>query len=173
MTSASFGTAAAGSTSMGGADPNADRLSVSTSTGDTPDVAGGKVRPETDVRDVSLGDLVGDILADVSSLMRKEIELAKAEIRQEATKAGKGVGMLGGATLAGYFTLLFASLTLMFVLDLIMPLSVAALIVTVLWGAGAAILAIVGRNKLREVNPVPEQTVESVKEDVQTVKGQR
>src|SRR4051812_26764287 len=73
---------------------------------------GGRFDAGTDVGQVSVGALVGEVMQDISTLMRKEIELAKAEIRQEATKAGKGVGMLGGAGLAGWFTLLFLSLSL-------------------------------------------------------------
>jgi len=168
------GNSPAGGTSLGeGGTTTAhpDRLEVHTSTGPV-DPTGGKINAATDVSSVSVGQLVGEILADVSGLMRKEIELAKAEIREEATKAGKGVGMLGGAGVAGYFTLVFLSLTLMFALDAwFMATWVAALTITVLWGIGAAVLGLKGRNKLREVKPVPEQTVESVKEDVQWAKG--
>jgi len=149
-----------------------DRLSVSVSTEPPAPEDGGRFDESTDVGDTSVGALVSEVLNDLSTLMRKEIELAKAEVREEATKAGKGVGMLGGAAVAGWFTLMFASLTLIWVLDLFMPLSVAALIVTVLWGVGAAVLAMTGRKKLQQVKPVPEQTVESLKEDVQWAKGQ-
>jgi len=152
-----------------------DRLSVSTSAASagSNDPTGGKIGAATDVGNVTVGQLVGEVMGDISTLIRKEIELAKAEIREEASKAGKGAGMLGGAALAGYFTLLFLSLTLTWTLDLWLPLPWAALIVTVLWGIGAAVLGLSGRNKLREVRPVPEQTVESVKEDVQWVKGNK
>jgi len=149
-----------------------DRLSVSTTAGGN-DPTGGKIGAGTDVSSVTVGQLVSEVMGDISTLIRKEVELAKAEIREEATKAGKGVGMLGGAALAGYFTLLFLSLTLTWLLDLWLPLPWAAFIVTVLWGIGAAVLGLSGRNKLREVRPVPEQTVESVKEDVQWVKGNK
>jgi len=153
-----------------------DRLSVSVSTEGAAGSPGGnsdhgQIDAGTDVQDASVGQLVSEVLGDVSTLVRKEIELAKAEIQQEASKVGKGAGLLGGAALAGYFTLLFASLTLTWTLDLFLPLPWAALIVTLLWGAGAAVMALVGRNKLREVRPVPEQTVESLKEDVQWAKG--
>jgi len=147
-----------------------DRLSVSTERPAAED--GGRFDSGTDVGSTSVGDLVSEVLNDLSTLMRKEIELAKAEVRQEATKAGKGVGMLSGAAVAGWFTLMFASMTLMWLLDLALPLPWSAFIVTLLWGIGAAVLAISGRNKLRQVHPVPEQTVESLKEDVQWAKGQ-
>ncbi len=156
---------------VGGTATQHDRLSVSVSTEPPAPEDGGQFDTSTDVGNTSVGALVSEVLNDLSTLMRKEIELAKAEVRQEATKAGKGVGMLGGAAVAGWFTLMFASLTLIWVLDLIMPLSVAALIVTLLWGIGAAVLAITGRKKLQQVK-APEQTVESLKEDVQWAKGQ-
>jgi len=121
----------------------------------------------------SVGELVGEVLSDLSTLMRKELELAKAEVRQEATKAGKGVGMLGAAGVAGWFTLMFLSLTLVWGLNALdVPLWVSALIVTALWAIGAGVLALQGRNKLKQVNPKPEQTVESLKEDVQWAKAQ-
>ena len=60
------------------------------------------------VGDRSLGDLISEVTADLSTLMRQELELAKAELQQSASRAGKGAGMLGGAAVAGYFVLLFA-----------------------------------------------------------------
>jgi len=158
-----------------GTTTQSDRLSVSTAANAAggADPTGGKFNAGTDVGDVTVGQLVSEVMGDISTLIRKEVELAKAEIRQEASKAGKGAGMLGGAALAGYFTLLFLSLTLTWTLALGLPLPWAALIVTVLWGIGAAVLGISGRNKLRQVRPVPEQTVESVKEDVQWAKGNK
>jgi len=151
---------------------DADGLSVSTSAARPAPEDGGRFGEGTDVGSTSVGDLVTEVLGDLSTLMRKEIELAKAEVRQEATKAGKGVGMLSGAAVAGWFTVLFASMALMWLLDHFMPRSLAALIVTLLWGIAAGVLAISGRNKLRAVKPVPE-TVESLKEDVQWAKGQK
>lgn len=127
-----------------------------------------------DVSNVSVGQIVGEVLGDLSTLMRQEIELAKAEVRAEAKKAGKGVGMLGAAGLAGYFVLLFASLTLMFVLDnLLGGLGWSALVVTLLWGVAAAVLASRGRRELSQVNPKPEQTMQTLKEDVQWAKNPR
>lgn len=127
-----------------------------------------------DVEDQSLGSLVGRLSSDVSTLMRQELALAKAELREEGKKAGKGAGMLGGAGLAGYFVLLFLSLTLMWALgDELMPLWAAALIVMVLWAIAAAVLFVMGRKQLKEVNPKPEQTVETLKEDKEWVKAQK
>lgn len=119
----------------------------------------------------SLGEIVGDIAKDLSTLVRQEIELAKTELKQEATKASKGAGMLGGAALAGYLTILFLSLTLMFALRTALGGFVwAALIVAVIWGVVAAVLAATGRKKMREVNPKPEATIETLKEDAQWAK---
>ena len=127
-----------------------------------------------DVEDQSLGSLVGRLSSDVSTLVRQELALAKAELREEGKKAGKGAGMLGGAGLAGYFVLLFLSLTLMWALgDELMPLWAAALIVMVLWAIAAAVLFVMGRKQLKEVNPKPEQTVETLKEDKEWVKAQK
>lgn len=125
---------------------------------------------DTGSSSASLGEIVGEITTDLSTLVRQELALAKAELKEEATKAGAGVGMLGGAGLAGYFLLLFLSVALMAALDALMPLGWAALIVAVLWGIVAAVLASRGRAKLKTVNPVPEQTMETLKEDAQWAK---
>jgi hypothetical protein len=118
----------------------------------------------------SLGDLVSELTGDLSKLMRQELELAKAEIRQEATKAGKATGMLAAAGFAGYLTTVLLSLALVFALGAIMPLGWAALIVAALWGIAGAVLYSSGRAKLRTVNPKPERTVETLKEDAEWAK---
>ncbi|MGW7102371.1 phage holin family protein [Streptomyces sp. NPDC054838] len=115
----------------------------------------------------SLGTLIGEIGQDLSRLVRDEIELAKAEIKQESTKAGKAVGMLGGAGYAGHVVLLFGSLTVVFALANVMDPAWAALIVTALWAAVGGVLYAMGRKRLRAVNLKPEQTVETLKEDAQ------
>ncbi|MEW1810724.1 phage holin family protein, partial [Pseudarthrobacter phenanthrenivorans] len=89
----------------------------------------------------SLGELLGDVTRDLSTLMRQEVELAKAEAKQSATRAGKGAGMLAGAGIGGHFVLLFLSLALMWALGAIMPLGWSALIVAVIWAIIAAVLA--------------------------------
>ena len=118
----------------------------------------------------SLGEIVSEITNDLSTLMRQELDLMKAELKAEASKAGAGVGMLGGAGFAGYFLLLFLSVALMALLDAYMPLGWAALIVAVLWGIVAAVLTARGKSKLKDVNPKPEQTIESLKENAQWAK---
>jgi len=117
----------------------------------------------------SLGELLGDVTRDLSTLMRQEVELAKAELKQSATKAGKGSGMLAGAGVAGHFVLVFLSLGLMFALGALMPLGWAALIVAVVWGIIAAVLASIGRKELKQIKGLP-QTGETLSEIPPTLK---
>ncbi|MGF9647792.1 phage holin family protein [Pseudarthrobacter oxydans] len=117
----------------------------------------------------SLGELLGDVTRDLSTLMRQELELATAELKQSATKAGKGSGMLAGAGVAGHFVLLFLSLALMFALGALMPLGWAAVIVAVIWGIIAAVLASIGRKELKQIKGIP-QTSETLSEIPPTLK---
>lgn len=111
----------------------------------------------------SLGDIVGDLMEDVSTLMRQEIALAKAEAKQQATRAGKGAGLLGGAGYAGHLVIVFLSLALAVALgELLDHLGWGALIVAVLWGVVALVLYLLGRKALKQIEPMPE-TVDSVK----------
>lgn len=121
-------------------------------------------RPQVD--NVPVSELISQVTADLSRLMRQELELAKTELREEAAKTGKAAGMLGGAGFGGYLIVVFASLALMFGLGAVMPLGWAALIVAAVWSVVSAVLYTTGRRQLRRVNPVPQQTVETVKEDV-------
>lgn len=111
--------------------------------------------------------LLSDVTSDVQLLFRQEAELAKAEVRQEATKAGKAAGMFGGAGLAAHLVLVFLSLTVVFALGNPLGLAWAALIVTAAWSIVAATLYLRGRSQLRTVSAKPEQTIESMKEDAQ------
>jgi uncharacterized membrane protein YqjE len=129
--------------------------------GTDPDAAS---RPDVDEH--SVGALIGQVASDMSTLLRQELELAKTELRQEAVKAGKAGGMLGGAGVLGHLTVAFLALAVTFALGNVMDLGWAALIVAVLLGIGAAVLFTLGRTRLREINPTPEQTVQTVKEDV-------
>ncbi|MDX6327361.1 MAG: hypothetical protein QOK15_3715, partial [Nocardioidaceae bacterium] len=109
--------------------------------------------------------------ADISTLMRQEVALAKAEIQDSAKKAGKGAGMLAGAGVAGHFVLLFLSITLWMVLNYLLDdLAWSALIVAVLWGIVAAVLAVAGRNQLKQVEGVP-RTTETAKRVPDALKG--
>ncbi|GIN05161.1 phage holin family protein [Planomonospora venezuelensis] len=115
----------------------------------------------------SLGQLVGEIGNDLSTLFRQEVELAKAEVRQEAVKAGKAAGMLGGAGFAGAMTALLVTLAVMFGLGNVMDLGWAALIVAAVWAGIGAALFVNGRSRMKQVSPKPEQTIETLKEDAQ------
>jgi hypothetical protein len=124
------------------------------------------------LRQRSTGDLVKELSEQVTELVRDEVALAKAEMAEKGRKAGPGVGMLGGAGVAALAALGALTAFLILVLDLTMPSWGAALIVTILWGVVAGVLYRQGREKVREVGkPIPEKTVESVKEDVQWLKG--
>jgi len=117
----------------------------------------------------SLGDLLGDVTRDLSTLMRQEVELAKAELKQSTSRAGKGAGMLAGAGVGGHFVLVFLSLALMFALGAVMALGWAALIVAVLWAIIAAVLASIGRKELKQIKGLP-QTGETLAEIPPTLK---
>jgi uncharacterized membrane protein YqjE len=120
-----------------------------------------------DVEGRSVGELLGELTSDLSKLMRQEIALAKVELKEEAAKAGKAGGLLGGAGAVGYLVLVFLSLALMFALDDAMGIGWAALLTAALLAIVAAVLFVLGRSRLKQVNPTPEQTVETLKEDVQ------
>jgi hypothetical protein len=117
----------------------------------------------------SLGDIMGDVTRDVSMLMRQEVELAKAELKESASKAGKGAGMYGGAGIAGHFTLLFLSIALMWALSNLIGLGWAAVVVAVIWAIIAAILAAKGKKDMQQVRGLP-QTAETIKEIPPTLK---
>jgi len=126
-----------------------------------------------DIADVSAGELVSRVTQDLSTLMRQELELAKVELKQEATQAGKAAGMFGGAGFAGYMVLLFASIALWWGLSNVMDQGWAALIVAAVWAVIGAVLFVAGRDRARRVNPKPERTVETVRELPDTLKGAR
>jgi uncharacterized membrane protein YqjE len=124
--------------------------------------------------DKSLGQLLKDLAQEMTTLIREEIELAKAELAQKAKKAGVGAGMFGGAAVLGLGA--FGALTacLIAALAIVLPVTVAALIVAVVYAGIAAMLALRGRDKVKEATPpVPTETVESVKEDVEWLKNRR
>ena len=116
-----------------------------------------------DVGGVSVGELVGNVTRDLSTLMRQELTLARAELKTEASKTGKAAGTLGAAGFAGYLAVLFASICLWWALGHLIGHGWSALIVAAIWGIVAAILYAGGRKKLREVNPTPERTVDTLK----------
>jgi len=129
---------------------------------------------QQDLREQSTGDLVKQLTQQVSTLVRQEVELEKVEMADKGKKAGIGFGMFGGAGVAALLGLGALTAFLILVLDLAMPAWAAALIVGVIWAAVAGVLALQGREKVKEVGtPLPEETTESVKEDVEWLKGNR
>jgi hypothetical protein len=121
----------------------------------------------------SLGEIVGDITQDMSTLIRQEMDLAKSEMKREVAKLGKGAGMFGGAGATGYLTLIFLSLALVYLLDNWMPVELAALIVALLWGIVTAVLAAKGRQEIKNANPELPVTQQTLKEDAQWARTQK
>jgi hypothetical protein len=117
----------------------------------------------------SLGDLLGEVTRDMSTLMRQEVELAKVELRQSASRAGKGAGMMAGAGVAGHFVLLFLSVALWWALGTVIGLGWSAVLVAVIWAIVAAVLASIGRKELKAVKGLP-QTTETLQEIPPTLK---
>jgi len=117
--------------------------------------------------DKSLGDLFTDLSSEFTDLISTQIELAKVEVRSEARKAGRTAGMFGGAAVAGYMALLLLSFAAAWGLENVMDAGWAFLIVGAVYAIAAAVLFARGRDRVNDLKPVPEQTVASVKEDVQ------
>jgi len=156
------GTGPAGGTggTAGGVPPLGDPGSAQAGT--APTGAGGE-RP-------SLGDLIGNVTQDLSALVRQEVELAKAELTQSAKRAGRGSGMLAGAGVAGHFVLLFLSIALWWALAHPLGHAWSALVVAVIWGVIAAVLALRGRSELQRIKGAP-RTAETVKKIPNALKG--
>ena len=125
------------------------------------------------LRERPIGELLKQLSQETTTLVRQELDLAKAEVAQKGQQAGKGVGMFGGAGVMGLLALGSFTAFLIMLLDGAMPNWAAALVVTAVYAAIAGVLALQGRNKVKEATPpVPEQAVESVKEDAQWAKTQ-
>jgi hypothetical protein len=105
-----------------------------------------------------LGELVGEVSSDLSELMRQELALAKAEATQTASRAGKGVGMLAGAAMAGYFVLLFLSIAGWWSLGNAIGRGWSALVVMAVWAVIAGVLAVLGRSALAAAKGLPRTT---------------
>ena len=117
----------------------------------------------------SLGDLFKDVTKDMSTLIRQEVALAKAEISDSAKKAGKGAGMLGGAGYAAIMLVFFLSLALMWALASLIGPGWGALIVALVWAVIALVLFVMGRKQLKTVRGAPD-TVGTVKQIPETLK---
>lgn len=137
--------------------------------------AGARPQPAGDER--SLGELFGDVTQNLSTLMRQEVALAKAEVQQSAKRAGKGAGLLGGAAWALNFVLLFASLALWWALgamigegDDVPALGWSALIVCAIWALIAVVMGLLGKKSLESVEGIP-QTTDTVSKIPEAMKG--
>ena len=123
--------------------------------------------------DQSVGQLLRELSEETSTLVRQEVQLAKAELSEKAQQAGKGAGLLAGAAVMGVALLGAFTAFLIAVIALALPVWLAALVVTMVYAVVVAVLALAGRSALRKATPVkPEQTIDTVKEDVQWAKTQ-
>lgn len=118
----------------------------------------------------SIGEILGDVSRNVSTLMRQEVELAKAEVKQSTSKAGKGAGMLAGAAVAGLLFLVFLSVSAWWGLGQFIGNQWSALIVAVIWAVIAAVLAMVGKKELEKIRGLP-QTADTVGKIPDALKG--
>lgn len=124
-----------------------------------------------DARDRPIGELVKELSSQTSTLVRKEIELARAEVTEKGNVAGRGAGMLGGAAVAGLLALGALTAALIAVLGKAIDTWIAALVVMLLWAVVAAVLAKAGQSSLQRATPPAPKTVETVKEDIQWAKN--
>ena len=125
---------------------------------------------QTDLREQSIPELLRQLSEETSTLVKQELDLAKAELSQQGKQAGKGAGFIGGGALFGLGA--FGALTacLIALIGTATATWVAALIVAVIYGAIAGALALSGKNKIQEAAPPAEQTVETLKEDARWAK---
>ncbi|SKC42587.1 phage holin family protein [Plantibacter cousiniae (nom. nud.)] len=124
---------------------------------------------EQQAANTSLGDLLGEVSRDMSTLMRQEVELAKAEVRESAKRAGTGAGLMGGAGYAALMTVFFLSIALWWALGTLVGNGWSALIVAGVWAIIATILFVVGRSAMQQVKGMP-QTIDTVKHIPDTLK---
>ena len=120
-----------------------------------------------------VGELLRELSNEATTLVRKEIELAKAEMAEKGRKAGAGAGLFGAAAAIGLAAMGALTAFLVLALDTAMPAWLAALIVALVYGAIAGVLALRGKDKLKEATPPIPQTQETVKEDVAWAKTLR
>jgi hypothetical protein len=117
----------------------------------------------------TLGDLLGEVTRDVSTLMRQEFELAKAELRQSATRAGKGAGMMGGAGYAALMAVFFLSVAAWWGLGYLIGNAWSAVVIAVVWAIVALVLFLIGRQHIKAIRGAP-QTVDTLKEIPETLR---
>ena len=128
--------------------------------------------PVSDERERPTGELLKQLSDQTTTLVKQEIELAKLELQEKGKKAGVGAGMFGGAGAVGLYALGALTATIILALATFLPGWVAALIVTVVYGAIAGVLALRGKAEIKQATPpVPEQAVETTKEDARWAKS--
>jgi uncharacterized membrane protein YqjE len=120
----------------------------------------------------SIADLLQGIVGNVQGIIRSEVRLAKTEIREDVTTAGRAAGMLAVGAVLGVYAVGLLLLTIIYALNGPLPDWLAALIVFAVVAIAAAVLVKVGLDRIKQVTPKPEQTIDSIKEDVQWVKQQ-
>jgi uncharacterized membrane protein YqjE len=120
----------------------------------------------------SIAELLQGVIGNVQGIIRSEVRLAKAEVREEAMSAGKAAGMLAVGAVLGIYAVGLLLLTIVYALNGPLPDWLAALIVFAVVAIAAAVLAKIGLDRIKQVSPKPEQTIDSIKEDVQWVKQQ-
>jgi uncharacterized membrane protein YqjE len=130
------------------------------------------VGTEPSPEDKPVAELIADMTSHVTDLLRKEVELAVTELREEVKQAAKAGGMLSGAALSGYLALLFGSFAVAWFFDRKLPRPVAFGLVATMHGAAAATLLNLGQQEIKQVDPVPTQTIETLKENVEWAKSQ-
>ena len=118
----------------------------------------------------SLSELLSDVTTEIASLFRKEVELARVETSEQVSRAAKAGGMLGAAAVIGFLDLILFSFAAAWALSEVVPEGVAFLIVAVVFAIVAGALAVAGKKRIASVNPVPNQTVQTLKADVQVAK---
>lgn len=123
--------------------------------------------------DASVGELLSRVTDDFSQLVRTHVELAKVEIKEEVTRAGKGAGFLTGGAVAALFALMMLSFALAWGLAEVIDAGWAFLVVGLLWTAAATFLGLTGRRELQTVDPVPEVTAKTIRDDIEWAKEQR
>ena len=124
----------------------------------------------TRAEDRSLSELLSDVTGEIATLFRKEVELARAETSEQVSRAAKAGAMLVAAAVVGFLTLILLAFAAAWGLSEVEPEGVAFLIVGLVFGLVAAVLASAGKKKIAAGNPMPEQTVQTVKADVQVAK---
>ena len=120
--------------------------------------------------DRPLGELFSDMTQSVQTLVRGEVQLAKAEISEQVSKASKAGALLGAGAVAGFVALLLVAFAAAWGLAEAIPVGLSFLAIALLFGVGAALLAVSGKQRLRTVRPVPRQTVETLRQDVDVAK---